>query len=152
MDRRISIQQPGATDAHLSRIGAVLALASSASAAEYGRPAAILVSPIHEAQSVRGDDGMDHVEYELLVVRVFPEMVILLSVTALDPAGKELCGSKGMALPPRPRPCSRRRQRLYSRLCRRLGRRRPDPAAGHGAGKGQPPDRVPRSRRTRSSP
>ncbi len=36
-----------------------------------GRPAAIPVSPIHEAQTVRGDDGMDHVEYELLVVVAF---------------------------------------------------------------------------------
>ncbi|HLO00680.1 MAG TPA: hypothetical protein VK208_19640, partial [Pyrinomonadaceae bacterium] len=35
---------------------------------ERGRPTAILLSPIHEAQVVRGDDGKDHVEYELLVV------------------------------------------------------------------------------------
>ena len=52
-------------------VAAVFALASAASAMEPGRPTAILVSPIHEAQVVRGDDGMDHVEYELLVVSVF---------------------------------------------------------------------------------
>lgn len=79
-------------------VAAVLALASAASAEEYGRPTAILVSPIHEAQVVRGDDGMDHVEYELLVVSVFPEPVTLSSVTVLDPAGKELMRIEGDAL------------------------------------------------------
>ena len=79
-------------------VAAVFALASAASAAEPGRPTAILVSPIHEAQVVRGDDGMDHVEYELLVVSVFPEPVTLSSVTVLDPAGKELMRIEGGAL------------------------------------------------------
>ena len=41
----------------------------------------------YEAQVVRGDDGMDHVEYELLIVSVLPEPVTLTSVTVLDPAG-----------------------------------------------------------------
>ena len=54
-------------------LAAALAL-GSASAAERNRPTAILISPIHEAQVVRGDDGMDHVEYELLVVSVFPDV------------------------------------------------------------------------------
>ncbi len=49
-------------------LAALLALAPDALAEGYGRPTAILVQPIHEAQVVRGDDGMDHVEYELLVV------------------------------------------------------------------------------------
>ena len=71
-------------------VAAAFALASAASAEEYGRPTAIIASPIHEAQTVRGDDGMDHVEYELLVVSVFSEPVTLSSVTVLDPAGKEL--------------------------------------------------------------
>ena len=79
-------------------VAAVFALASAASAEESGRPTAILVSPIHEAQVVRGDDGMDHVEYELLVVSVFPEPVTLSSVTVLDPAGKELMRIEGDAL------------------------------------------------------
>jgi hypothetical protein len=79
-------------------IAAVFILASGASAEEYGRPSAILVSPIHDAQIVRGDDGMDHVEYELLVVSVFPEPVTLSSVTVLDPAGKELMRIEGGAL------------------------------------------------------
>jgi hypothetical protein len=76
----------------------VFALASAASAAEPGRVTAILVSPIHEAQVVRGDDGLDHVEYELLVVNVFPEPVTLSSVTVLDPIGKELMRIEGDAL------------------------------------------------------
>jgi hypothetical protein len=79
-------------------LAAIFALASAASAAGYGRPTAILVSPIHEAQVVRGDDGMDHVEYELLVVSVFSEPVTLSSVTVLDPAGKELMRIQGDAL------------------------------------------------------
>ena len=79
-------------------VAAVFAFVSAASAEEYGRPTAILVSPIHEAQLVRGDDGMDHVEYDLLVVNVFPEPVTLSSVAVLDPAGKELMRIEGDAL------------------------------------------------------
>ena len=78
--------------------GATFILTSAASAEDYGRPTAILVSPIHEAQVVRGDDGMDHVEYELLVVSVFPEPVTLSSVIVLDPVGKELMRMDGAAL------------------------------------------------------
>jgi hypothetical protein len=79
-------------------VAAVLALGSAASATEGDRPTAILVSPIHEAQVVRGDDDMDHVEYELLVVSVFSEPVTLTSVTVLDPAGKKLVRIEGGAL------------------------------------------------------
>ena len=79
-------------------LAAVFALTSAAFAEGYGRPSAILVSPIHEAQVVRGDDGMDHVEYDLLIVSVFPEPVTLSSVTVLDPAGKELARIEGTAL------------------------------------------------------
>jgi len=77
---------------------AVFALASAASAAERDRPTAIVVSPIHEAQIVRADDGKDHVEYELLALNVFPEAVTLSSVTVVDPAGKELTRIEGNAL------------------------------------------------------
>jgi hypothetical protein len=73
-------------------------LGSGASAAQYGRLTAIMVSPIHEAQVVRGDDGMDHVEYELLIVSVFSEPVTLSNVTVLDPAGKDLLRINGGAL------------------------------------------------------
>ena len=93
-------------------LAAVLALGSAASAAERDQPTAILVSPIHEAQVVRGDDGMDHVEYELLVISVFPEPVTLTSVTVLDPTGKRLMRIEGAPLRPRPRPSSHTRSRL----------------------------------------
>jgi hypothetical protein len=79
-------------------LAAFLTLASGALAEDFGRPTAILVSPIHEAQVVRGDDGMDHVEYELLVVSVFPEPLTLSSVTVLGPAGKELMRIDGAVL------------------------------------------------------
>ena len=79
-------------------MAAIFALSSLASAAEPDRPTAIMVSPIHEAQVVRGDDGKDHVEYELLVVNVFSEPVTLSSVAVLDPAGNELMRIEGGAL------------------------------------------------------
>jgi Peptidase family M23 len=79
-------------------VAAVFALASAASAAAPDRPTAILVSPIHEAQIVRADDGKDHVEYELLIVNVFSEPVTLSTVTVLDSAGKELMRIEGRAL------------------------------------------------------
>ena len=79
-------------------MASVLAFASAASAEAPDRPTAILVSPIHEAQIVRADDGKDHVEYELLALNVFPEAVTLSSVTVLDPAGKELMRIEGAAL------------------------------------------------------
>jgi hypothetical protein len=65
---------------------------------ERGRPTAILVSPIHEAQVVRGDDGKDHVEYELLVVNAVEQPVTLTSLTVLDPAAKELTRIDGPVL------------------------------------------------------
>jgi Peptidase family M23 len=76
-------------------VTAIFLLGSGALAENYGRPTAILVSPIHEAQVVRGDDGKDHVEYELLVVNVLSEPVTLSSVTVLDPVGKELLRIEG---------------------------------------------------------
>jgi hypothetical protein len=79
-------------------VAAVFALATAAWAEEPARPTAILVSPIHEAQVVRADDGMDHVEYELLVVSVFSEPVTLSSVAVLDPTGKELTRIEGGTL------------------------------------------------------
>jgi hypothetical protein len=83
-------------------IATVLALAFAASgrAAEQdlGWPTAILVSPIHEAQVVRGDDGKDHVEYELLVVNAVEQPVTLTSLTIVDPAPKELTRIDGSVL------------------------------------------------------
>jgi hypothetical protein len=57
-----------------------------------------MVMPIHEAQVVRGDDGLDHVEYELLVVNVFATPVTLSEVIVVDPAGKDLATIAGATL------------------------------------------------------
>ncbi len=65
---------------------------------EHRRPTAILVTPIHEAQVVRGDDGKDHVEYELLVVNAVDQPVTLTSLTVLDSAAKELTRIDGAVL------------------------------------------------------
>ena len=62
------------------------------------QPSAILVQPIHDAQVVPGDDGKDHVEYELMVVNVYFDPVTLTSLTVLDPAGKELGRITGATL------------------------------------------------------
>src|SRR3954471_6411048 len=59
---------------------------------------AITVRPIHEAQVVRGDDGKDHVEYDLVVVSVVGDPGTLSSVTVLDRAGTELGRIDGDAL------------------------------------------------------
>ena len=59
---------------------------------------AILVQPIHDAQVVRGDDGKDHVEYDLLVDNAVGDPVTLTSVTVLDPAGKQLGRVDGTTL------------------------------------------------------
>ena len=67
-------------------------------AATTEQTSAILVQPIHDAQVVRGDDGKEHVEYELMVVNVFIDPVTLTSVTVLDPAGKELARIDGATL------------------------------------------------------
>src|SRR5262249_15419963 len=65
---------------------------------EHSRPTAILVTPIHEAQVVRGDDGKDHVEYELLVVNAVDQPVTLASLTVVDSAAKELTRIDGAVL------------------------------------------------------
>jgi len=83
-------------------MGIVLALALPAFGRpveqERGRPTAILVSPIHDAQVVGGDDGKDHVEYELLVVNAVEQPVTLTSLTVLDPSAKELTRIEGPVL------------------------------------------------------
>jgi hypothetical protein len=52
-------------------------VATAAAKENSGQITAILLQPIHDAQVVRGDDGMDHVEYDLLVVSVFDGPVTL---------------------------------------------------------------------------
>ncbi|MFO0993576.1 MAG: M23 family metallopeptidase [Hyphomicrobiales bacterium] len=76
-----------------------LALLTSEVRAEApGHSTAIVVAPIHDAQVVRGDDGRDHVEYELLVINAFAGPVTLANVVVVDPAGNTLATIAGPAL------------------------------------------------------
>lgn len=77
---------------------AVSATALAGAGTDEPEVAAITVSPLHQAQVVRGDDGKDHVEYDLLVVNVVGDPVTLRSVTVLDRAGKELGRIRGETL------------------------------------------------------
>ena len=63
-----------------------------------GKVSALMVTSAHDAQVVLGDDGMDHVEYELIVLNVFVEPVTLTSVQVLDPDGRQLLSIEGDAL------------------------------------------------------
>jgi hypothetical protein len=47
---------------------------------------------------VRGDDGLDHVEYELMVINAFAGPVTLSRLAVVDPNGKELMVVDGEAL------------------------------------------------------
>lgn len=51
---------------------------------------AILVQPMNSAQVVRGSDGKDHVEYNLLVLNAFSDPVTLTGVTVVGPGGNDL--------------------------------------------------------------
>lgn len=80
------------TAAFMTVLAAFAMSATAVAAAGNAKPevTAIMVRPIHNAQVVRGDDGKEHVEYDLLVVNVVGDPVTLSSVTVLDPGGKQL--------------------------------------------------------------
>jgi biotin carboxyl carrier protein len=63
-----------------------------------GKVSALMVTSAHDAQVVLGDDGMDHVEYELIVLNVFTEPVTLTRVQVLDPDGRQLLSIEGDTL------------------------------------------------------
>lgn len=79
-------------------VATVKPIGAATNSASTGAATAIFVQPIHDAQVVRGDDGKDHIEYDLLVVNVFDSPVTLTSVTAVGPGGKELATLDGDAL------------------------------------------------------
>jgi hypothetical protein len=56
---------------------------------------AITTSPFHQAHVVRGDDGKDHVEYDLMVTNVFDGAVTLTAIEVMDAAGRVLMGIEG---------------------------------------------------------
>ena len=75
------------------RLAVLLALAALSPPALAADPVdiastAIVVPPFHEGQVVLGDDGNNHVEYDLLVTNVFTGRVTLTPVEVIDPAGK----------------------------------------------------------------
>src|SRR5262245_14965912 len=49
---------------------------------------AIVVAPFHEAHHVRGDDGREHVEYDLLVTNVFDGQVRVTTLEITNEVGK----------------------------------------------------------------
>jgi hypothetical protein len=59
---------------------------------------AIVVAPLHEAHHVRGDDGRDHVEYDLLVTNVFDGPVTVTTLEVTNEAGKVIGHLDGSAL------------------------------------------------------
>ena len=83
----------------LAIAAAAAALALPVSAAAIDIPStAIVVMPFGEARVALGDDGQDHVEYDLLVTNVFDKPVPLSRLEVLDPAGKVLMTLEGEAL------------------------------------------------------
>lgn len=81
----------------IAAVAAALALPIPASATDYPTTA-IVVSPIGEARVVLADDGMDHVEYDLLVTNIFDKPVALTRLEVLDPGGTVLMTVEGEAL------------------------------------------------------
>ena len=57
-----------------------------------------MVEPTQPAQVVRGSDGKDHVEYNLLVVNVFSDPVTLTGVTVVGTSGEDLMTIQGAKL------------------------------------------------------
>ena len=70
-------------------IGAALVLSLPAVALDIPSTA-IVVTPIGEGRVVLGDDGKDHVEYDLLVTNIFDSGITLSRLEILDTAGKML--------------------------------------------------------------
>jgi hypothetical protein len=71
---------------------------TAAAAPKLPEATGIYVEAIHEAQVVRGDDGKDHVEYDLLVDNTVGHPITLTRVTVLDLTGKELGRVEGDTL------------------------------------------------------
>ena len=59
---------------------------------------ALVVTASHAPLRVPGSDGLDHIEYDLLVTNAFRTPVTLTRVDALDPAGELLVRLEGDAL------------------------------------------------------
>jgi len=62
------------------------------------RTTAIIVSSTNDPLRVAGSDGMDHLEYDLIVTNAFPEPVTITLIEALGPNGQLIQQWKGDAL------------------------------------------------------
>ncbi len=59
---------------------------------------ALLVTPLNEPHVVRGDDGRDHIEYDLLVTNAFASPVTLAAVEIIRPGNAVLGRIEGTTL------------------------------------------------------
>src|SRR5215212_2333785 len=90
----------------LMALGALLAIAVGVSPrASAGQPAppaaqptALLVSATNAPQRMLGSDGMEHLEYDLIVTNVFTAPVTLTTVEVIAPDGRALLRLEGDAL------------------------------------------------------
>jgi hypothetical protein len=76
---------------------AVLALSLTAAAVDIPSTA-LIVTPMGKGRVALGDDGKDHVEYDLIVTNVFDTPVTLSRLEVLDPAGAVLMTMAGAPL------------------------------------------------------
>ena len=82
-------------------VGAVLATslgALSPPSVAIEQTTALAITPFHEGRLVHGDDGKDHVEYDLLVANAFVAPVKLKFIAVVDDRGAELMRLQGDAL------------------------------------------------------
>jgi hypothetical protein len=87
---------------------------------------AIIATQMGDALVVRGDDGKDHVEYDLLITSVFDGPVMLTSAEVVDEAGKVIGRIEGDGL--KARPAARGGHPTFDR-----SRDRSHPGSGNGA-------------------
>src|SRR4051795_11698113 len=59
---------------------------------------AIVVAPFHAAHAVHGDDGREHVEYDLLVTNLFDSPVTVTAIEITNEAGKVVGHLEGSEL------------------------------------------------------
>ena len=88
---------------HVLALACALALCLGSAAALAGTriidpSTAIAVTPFHEAHAVHGDDGREHVEYDLLVTNLFDSPVTVTAIEITNEAGKVVGHVEGSEL------------------------------------------------------
>ena len=79
-------------------VGATPGAGASQPAPPAAQPTALLVSATNAPLRVPGSDGMEHLEYDLLITNAFTAPVTVLSVDVTDPDGRVLLRLEGDAL------------------------------------------------------